>query len=530
MTEPIGNFGIGITADNKTEKGAREAEKRLAKIPQRVSEIGRRSAIETERSALRSSKSIVSSMGRVEQAAARALGSRSITAGLGARLGAVGDAASAMGSGMAEAAAEGGVLAGSLGAVGAVAGAAAATVGALAYAWYKLGSGWVDDAQKIGRLASVIGVGTSALQEFTAAAERVGVDKATAAGTMGSLSQTLNDARYGRNVQALEVLRRLGVGMVMNADGTVNVEAMLPKIADAIARQNSSGRRTAARALGIPEAALPAFSQGGKALAGDMKDAGRYAPKVSDPEIADAERIYRKQKIGSQMRERVGQRTEVAMRGGAEWELDKANALQRGVNDFARDKLPRASEIIGHAGRDIKDAATKIERAVSDFIKDPGKTVGDLANRIEHLGERSRQNQVSPKGAAGVMQLMPGTARAVAHRLGIPFDEYRYRHDENYNRMLGRAEVDRLQRKYGNDDVLASAAYNAGDGAVDRWIKRFGDPRKGQISDAEFARLIPYKETRDYVHRVVVEFKNAPAGTRATVHSRKGGISYAMQH
>jgi soluble lytic murein transglycosylase len=135
------------------------------------------------------------------------------------------------------------------------------------------------------------------------------------------------------------------------------------------------------------------------------------------------------------------------------------------------------------------------------------------------------------------MQVMPETARETAVRHGIPWDEHRYRTDPAYSRQLGTAYLG--DNAYGGDEVLASASYNAGPGAVNKWIKKFGDPRKGEISDADFAKHIPYKETRDYVNRVVpnqndrrivLEVSGLPAGSKvvAKTQGKPVAVAHAM--
>ena len=131
-----------------------------------------------------------------------------------------------------------------------------------------------------------------------------------------------------------------------------------------------------------------------------------------------------------------------------------------------------------------------------------GDPIDQLAELIRSRGERSQQHQVSPKGAFGEMQLMPATAERASQRLGIPYDAERAKTDVGYNRQLGREEVRHLGEVFGGDPVLVSAAYNAGEGRVRQWIERFGDPRKGEISSADFAAKIPFAETRNYVARV----------------------------
>ena len=60
-------------------------------------------------------------------------------------------------------------------------------------------------------------------------------------------------------------------------------------------------------------------------------------------------------------------------------------------------------------------------------------------------------------------------------------------------------------KKYDNSLILAVAAYNAGEGNINRWMKSMGDPRDFQYRDAviDWLEFIPFRETRNYVQRVI---------------------------
>lgn len=109
----------------------------------------------------------------------------------------------------------------------------------------------------------------------------------------------------------------------------------------------------------------------------------------------------------------------------------------------------------------------------------------------------------SSKGAVGVSQIMPATGPEAAQAAGLPWDEKRFRTDAGYNRALGEGLFNKLLQTYDGNQVLAVAAYNAGPGRVQEWIGRFGDPRKGEITNDDFIQRIPFQETRDYTRKVI---------------------------
>ncbi|MCK5881392.1 MAG: lytic transglycosylase domain-containing protein, partial [Sinobacterium sp.] len=104
----------------------------------------------------------------------------------------------------------------------------------------------------------------------------------------------------------------------------------------------------------------------------------------------------------------------------------------------------------------------------------------------------------SGKGAMGVMQLMPATAKRMAKELK---QEYRKEdlYNPSYNIHLGSHYLQKLLARYNNNYVLATAAYNAGPHRVDEWLaaRPIGDDW------AHWIAAIPYKETRKYVQNIL---------------------------
>jgi soluble lytic murein transglycosylase-like protein len=103
----------------------------------------------------------------------------------------------------------------------------------------------------------------------------------------------------------------------------------------------------------------------------------------------------------------------------------------------------------------------------------------------------------SETGAAGLMQIMPSTARWVAHKLGLKSYRNALIHQLDTNLRIGTYYMKSVLSRAENNPVLASAAYNAGPSRALQW--RGDRPLEGAI----YAETIPYHETRDYVEKVM---------------------------
>ena len=109
---------------------------------------------------------------------------------------------------------------------------------------------------------------------------------------------------------------------------------------------------------------------------------------------------------------------------------------------------------------------------------------------VIYTESRFRPNVQSHQEAYGLMQLLPQSARFIQRNSGIKGD---YR-DPQVNIRLGTWFLGYLNDRYDGDERLMLAAYNSGEGSVDAWT-----------SDESFdiEKDIPYKETREYVDRVL---------------------------
>ena len=146
--------------------------------------------------------------------------------------------------------------------------------------------------------------------------------------------------------------------------------------------------------------------------------------------------------------------------------------------------------------------------------------------RMRHV-ELPQHYFVSYANAHGMMQIIPSTGREWAGKLGLPYSTARLTQDPTYNVTIGTAYIDWLIRYWNGNVPLAAASYNGGMGNVQKWVRRYGDPRTNNVDTLEWIEQIPFGETRGYVQRVV---ENAAVYDRLNPHVPRYGPVHVSRH
>jgi soluble lytic murein transglycosylase len=135
--------------------------------------------------------------------------------------------------------------------------------------------------------------------------------------------------------------------------------------------------------------------------------------------------------------------------------------------------------------------------ALTGRLEDQQNIPSELLHAIMRQESAFDPTALSPVGAQGLMQLMPKTAAKTAQRMGKPFDPDLVV-SPGLNITLGAHYLTLLLHMLQNNVPLAAGAYNAGPAAVGRWLTGAED-----IPLDIWAALVPYRETRHYIWRVV---------------------------
>lgn len=150
----------------------------------------------------------------------------------------------------------------------------------------------------------------------------------------------------------------------------------------------------------------------------------------------------------------------------------------------------------------VKGSSFYVRQAYPTLNASVSSNLWSLAHGISRQESSFNPYAISHAGARGMMQLMTGTAREQADKMGVGYDSYRLLTDPNYNVMIGSAYFQRMLNIWNGSIPLAVASYNAGSGNVGKWVRQYGDPR-GQVDVLKWIEAIPYSETRGYVQRVI---------------------------
>ena len=207
-------------------------------------------------------------------------------------------------------------------------------------------------------------------------------------------------------------------------------------------------------------------------------------------------------------------------------ELKKDKYTKFILRHLANDNIENGSEILA------AELATEIERfdfaiqiskiasyqkrfhnkynypIISTPNKINGRKIPDSAFILSIIRQESEfdLSANSHAGAKGLMQLMPYTAKLVSKQAKLPYSKPRLTTDPEYNINLGSYYIASLILQYDGSYPFATAAYNAGPNRVKYWNKINKNPQKKQIDYINWIELIKFRETRNYVQRVLENY------------------------
>ena len=207
-------------------------------------------------------------------------------------------------------------------------------------------------------------------------------------------------------------------------------------------------------------------------------------------------------------------------------ELDEDKYTKHILRHLALDNIESGSEILAaELATNIErfDFAIQISKIASyekrfhnkynyPIISTPkyinGRKIPDSAFILSIIRQESEfdLSANSHAGAKGLMQLMPYTAKLVAKQAKLPYSKSRLTTDPEYNINLGSHYIAGLILEYEGAYPFAIAAYNAGPKRVRYWKKINKNPQKNQIDYVDWIELIKFKETRNYVQRVLENY------------------------
>ncbi len=207
-------------------------------------------------------------------------------------------------------------------------------------------------------------------------------------------------------------------------------------------------------------------------------------------------------------------------------ELDKSKYTKHILRHLANDNIEKGSEFLAaELATNISryDFAIQISKLASyekrflnnynyPIISTPkiinGRKIPETSFILSIIRQESEfdTSANSSAGAKGMMQLMTYTAKVVAKQAKLPYSRSRLTTDPEYNINLGSHYIAGLLLEYDGSYPFAIAAYNAGPKRVKYWKRINKNPQKNQIDYVNWIELIKFKETRNYVQRVLENY------------------------
>lgn len=238
--------------------------------------------------------------------------------------------------------------------------------------------------------------------------------------------------------------------------------------------------------LAADELALP-YALGGSAFVADEQ---RLAELGDRPDLSRARELFQ-----------VG----LDGRGRSEWDatvsyFDKADKMQAAILAHRWGWHSRAIAAAASVG-DYDDLSLRYpmpyDETFQEYAADASISL-TWAYGVARSESLFMRDVRSSAGAIGLMQLMPATGKKVAREIKLPYSGLDTLTDPQSNIRLGTTYLGQMAARYGGNQVLATAAYNAGPHRVDAWL-----PQVGDLDARVWIESIPFDETRGYVRRVL---------------------------
>ncbi len=167
--------------------------------------------------------------------------------------------------------------------------------------------------------------------------------------------------------------------------------------------------------------------------------------------------------------------------------------------DFIRPSV-RAAKQASRLQSMLTESGYPVPHAITNL---PDKFDKAFVLAIARQESEFNASAVSSARAYGMMQMINSTASSTARRHRVPYSRSRMTRDSEYSAKLGALHLHDLLRDFDGSYILSAAAYNAGASRARQWIRKYGDPRTGEIDPVDWIESVPFSETRNYIQRVM---------------------------